>query len=158
MNGSEAKVYPIFLTQLRGAKIVVAGGGRVAQRKVAGLLAVEANVCVVSPALTPTLREWNERGQVAWIARPYMSGDLAGAYLAFAATDQRVVNAQVAEEAARLGILCNVADAPEEGSFHVPAMHRQNGVTVAVGSGGVDPARSKQIRDRVARLLQKPND
>jgi cobalt-precorrin 5A hydrolase/precorrin-3B C17-methyltransferase len=154
MSPSAESVYPIFLTQLRDALVVVVGGGKVAQRKVAGLLAVGAQVRIVSPALTPELAEWQQTGLVAWTARLYEPGDLADAYLAFAATDQREVNALVAHEATERRILCNVADAPDEGTFHLPAVHRHPGIVIAVGSGGSDPAQSKRVRDQIAALLE----
>lgn len=150
----EAVVYPIFLTNVAQVHAVVVGGGHVAERKVDGLLAAGMRVTVISPDLTHTLVEYSRRDELIWVARPYQSGDLAGAGLAFAATNERSVNAQVAQDAAVLGILCNVADAPEEGSFHVPAVHRQPGLVVAVGSGGANPARAVQVRDRIAAMLK----
>ncbi len=147
-------VYPIYLTQVDGALAVVVGGGRVATRKVRGLLAAGARVRVVSPTLTETLQAWAAEDRLEWVARPYAPGDLEGAVLAFAATDQRAVNAQVAQDAARLGILCNVADAPQEGTFHVPAVARHQGMVVAVGSGGMDPGRAKRIRDEILQWLR----
>lgn len=155
MPPSAESVYPIFLTQMHGVLVVVVGGGKVAQRKVGGLLAVGARVRVISPALAPELAAWVQENRVEWLARPYQAGDLDGAYLAFAATDQRAVNALVAQEAAKRGILCNVADAPDEGSFHLPAVHRQAGMVIAIGSGGTDPAQSKRLRDRIAELLNQ---
>jgi cobalt-precorrin 5A hydrolase/precorrin-3B C17-methyltransferase len=151
MNDSSA-VYPIFLT-LRGAHVVVVGGGKVGQRKIAGLLAAEASIRVISPKVTPELEAWIRAGRVEWIARGYQYGDLAGARLVCAATDDRRVNARVAEDAAALGLLCNVADAPAEGNFHVPAVHREQGCVVAVGTGGADPARAKRLRDRIAAFF-----
>ena len=148
-----APIYPIVLTRLRGARCVVVGGGPVAARKVAGLLAAGAAVRVVSPALTAALHALADAGQIAWEARPYAPGDLPGARLAFAATDQRAVNARVAEEAAQAGILCNVADAPAAGDFHVPAVHRSPGATIAVSTHGADPAGARRLRDRLARWL-----
>jgi cobalt-precorrin 5A hydrolase/precorrin-3B C17-methyltransferase len=155
MPPSAETVYPIFLTQMQGVLVVVVGGGKVAQRKIVGLLAAGAQVRVISPVLAPGLAAWQQAGEIEWIARPYQAGDLQGAYLAFAATDQRAVNAQVAQEASQRRILCNVADAPQEGSFHLPAVHRQAGMVIAVGSGGTEPARSKRLRDQIADLVAK---
>ncbi len=146
-------VYPVVLTDVAGALAVVVGGGRVAERKVRSLLAVGARVRVVSPAATPAIREWARCGRLAWEARPYRPGDLLGARLAFAATNVRAVNAQVAREAARLGVLCNVADAPDEGSFHLPAVYRGEDVVVAVSTAGADPSRARGVRDRLAEVL-----
>ncbi len=146
-------VYPIYLTHLAGAPVTVVGGGQVAGRKVAGLLAAQAAVTVISPALTPELARLAAAHELTWRARPYVPGDLAGARLVFAATNVRMVNALVARDAARLGILCNVADAPEEGTFHLPAVHRQAEVVVAVGTSGTAPGRAKTLRDRIATWL-----
>jgi cobalt-precorrin 5A hydrolase/precorrin-3B C17-methyltransferase len=146
-------VYPIFLTHLADVQVVVVGGGRVAARKVAGLLAAQAQVTVVSPALTPELAALHAAGRIAWQPRPYAPGDLVSARLAFAATDDRAVNAAVAQEAAQRGLLCNVADAPDEGSFHVPAVYRQEELVVAVGSSGTAPGRARAVRDRLAAWL-----
>lgn len=147
--------YPIVLTSLAGALAVVVGGGPVGERKARGLLAAGARVRLVSPAATPQLRAWADAGRIAWLGRPYAPGDLAGAALAFAATDARAVNAQVARDAAAAGLLCNVADAPAEGSFHLPAVHRAGDLTVAVSSGGAAPARAVALRDAIARWLAR---
>jgi cobalt-precorrin 5A hydrolase/precorrin-3B C17-methyltransferase len=147
------RVYPIFLHHLQGTLVVVVGGGRVGQRKVAGLLAVGAHVRLISPIVTPDLQAWAADSQIEWLARPYAPGDLQGALLAFAATDQRPVNAQVAADARALRILCNVADAPNEGDFHLPAVYRQAELTVAVGTGGASPTRAKTLRDQIATFL-----
>ncbi|NTU85871.1 MAG: precorrin-3B C(17)-methyltransferase, partial [Chloroflexales bacterium] len=145
--------YPVILTNTERMAAVVVGGGKVGERKVRGLLAAGAAVRVISPEASPQLQAWADAGRISWERRPYAPGDLAGARLVFAASDQRAVNTQVAREATALGALCNVADAPEEGSFHVPALHRGPGLTVAVSTGGAAPARAASIRDSIARWL-----
>lgn len=148
-------VYPIFLTGLADKLAIVVGGGPVGERKVAGLLAAQARVRLISPVATPVLTAWAQAGQLEWWPRPYQPGDLVGALLVFAATNVRTVNAQVAREAASLGLLCNVADAPAEGNFHVPALYRHADVVVAIGSRhGKNPKRIKQLRDQIAQFLQ----
>jgi cobalt-precorrin 5A hydrolase/precorrin-3B C17-methyltransferase len=153
-SNTASHTYPITLTQLTGALAVVVGGGAVGERKVRGLLASGIDVRLVSPAVTPQLSAWAEAGRIDWVRRGYAPGDLAGARLVFAATDQRAVNALVARDAAGEGILCNVADAPDEGSFHVPALYRAGGMTVAVSSSGAAPARTVALRDAIARWLE----
>ena len=145
--------YPITLTDLRGALVVLVGGGAVGARKLRGLLAVGAAVRLISPAVTPELRTLAAGGAIVWHARAYQPGDLAGARLVFAATDQRAVNAQVADDAAALGLLCNVADDPRAGDFHLPAVYREPGLLVAVSTAGANPARAKQLRDQIASWL-----
>ncbi|HEU4324906.1 MAG TPA: NAD(P)-dependent oxidoreductase [Roseiflexaceae bacterium] len=149
-----ATTYPITLAHLRGAPVVVVGGGPVGERKTRGLLAVAADVRLVSPEATAKLRAWTEAGRLRWEARPYATGDLAGARLAFAATGDRATNAQVARDAAAAGILCNVADDPNASDFHLPAVHRTGDLTVAVSTSGTSPTRAARIRDLIAEMLE----
>jgi cobalt-precorrin 5A hydrolase/precorrin-3B C17-methyltransferase len=113
-------------------------------------------VTLISPDATPLLREWAEAGRIEWAQRAYQGGDLASrTALVFAATSERATNAQVAQDAAALGLLCNVADAPEEGTFHLPAVYREAGLVVAVSTEGTSPTRARQMRDRLAELLHE---
>lgn len=146
-------VYPIFLTHLADCRVVVVGGGTVAARKVSGLLAAQANVTVIAPQLAPALQAMYRAGNLTWHARPFDPADVDGARLVFAATDDRTVNAAVAAAARRAGALCNVADDPIQGDFHVPAVHRSNDAVLAVGTGGASPRRAVALRDRLANLL-----
>lgn len=147
-------VYPIYLTGLDQLLTVVVGGGAIGERKIQALLAGSAHVRLISPQATPQLQAWAAAGQIDWQQRPYQHGDLAGAFLAFATTDQRSINTQVAAEARDLRILCNVADRAEEGNFHTPATHRQADIVIAVGSTGKNPRRVKQLRDWIAKLCE----
>ena len=129
------------------------GGGPVGQRKVAKLLTVQAQVRLISPVVTEQLERWAEQGRIEWLARPYQHGDLASAKLVFAATNQRTVNAQVVQEATTRGLLCNVADNPAEGNFHVPAVYRGETVLLTVSTSGQSPGLARRTRDRVAEWL-----
>ncbi|HHY57282.1 MAG TPA: precorrin-3B C(17)-methyltransferase [Chloroflexi bacterium] len=152
-------LYPITLTQLAGAVVVVCGGGKVGERKVRGLLdaataeGASPRIRLISPTATETLQRWAAEGRINWEVRPYAPGDLVGAQLVFAATSERAVNAAIAQEAAAVGALCNVADAPEEGDFHVPAVLRTEDALIAVSTGGADPRRAAASRDQIGRLL-----
>lgn len=146
-------VYPVTLTGMTGQHALVVGGGPVGQRKVQGVLAAGMVVKLISPEATPQLQAWAETGRIGWVRRPYQAGDLIGAGLVFAATNQRAVNAQIALEAGELGLLCNVADQPAEGNFHVPAVHRRAGLVVSVSSTGESPRRAQKVRDQIAAWL-----
>jgi precorrin-2 dehydrogenase/sirohydrochlorin ferrochelatase len=137
-------LYPIFL-DLSGRRCVVVGGGEVASRKARKLLQARAEVVVISPEITPEL------GSVAVEVhrRLYEEGDLDNAYLAFAATDSREVNAAVAREAKERGIPVNVADKPSEGDFALPSTLRRGRLQVAVSTGGASPALARRIKDEL---------
>ena len=113
-----------------------------ANRKARKLLQARAEVVVVSPEVKPEL----ESMAIAVRRRPYEEGDLDGAFLAFAATDRREVNAAVAREARARGIPVNVADEPSEGDFALPSTLRRGQLQVAVSTGGASPTLARRIR------------
>ncbi len=139
--------YPVFL-DLRGRLCVVIGGGPVAVRKARGLLEAGARVRLISPDLAEPLA-------VEWKRRRYRRGDLRGATLAFTATNDRAVNARVRDEANAARIPINVADAPEECDFLVPARLRRNGFSLAISTEGRSPRQAKQLRQDLERLLDR---
>lgn len=145
-------LFPLFV-ELAGRPCVVLGGGAVAERKVEGLLAADAVVTVVSPALTPALAALVTGGRVAHVARGYANGDLAGASLAFAATDDGAINDAVAREGRERGVWVNAADDPVNCDVILPAIVRRGPVTVAVGTGGTSPALARAVRERIERAL-----
>jgi siroheme synthase-like protein len=145
-------LFPLFV-ELAGQPCVVLGGGAVAERKVEALLAAGAVVTIVSPALTPALATLVTSSRVAHVARGYASGDLAGASLAFAATDDGAINAAVAQEGQARGVWVNAADDPEHCDVFLPAIVRRGAVTVAVGTGGTSPALARAVRERIEQAL-----
>jgi len=155
---SPEAIYPVVLTRLPGMPVVVVGGGVVGERKVRGLLVVGAAVRLVSPEATPQLQTWAAAGRLQWEPRRYQADDLDGAGLVFAATNEREMNAQVARDAARLGLLCNVADRPGEGNFFLPAVFRHGDLVIAVSTAGKSPAQARHMRDRLAKWLAAQDD
>ena len=144
-------VYPVGL-RLHDRRVVVVGGGQVAHRRVAGLLAARARVTVVSPEVTPALEALVEPGSLTWVRRAYETGDLDGAWYAVAATDDPAVNAAVAEEAELARIFCARADDRAASSVWTPAVARHGELVVGVHGGG-DPQRAIGVRDAVVAGL-----
>ncbi|MGH3614617.1 MAG: uroporphyrinogen-III C-methyltransferase [Pseudonocardia sp.] len=139
--------------RLGGLRVVVVGGGAVAQRRVAGLLAAGADVEVVSPALTPAVEAMAAAHELRWTARGYVDGDLDGAWYVVACTDDAAVNARVGAEAQRRRIFCVRADDGSAGSAVTPATGQHDGLTVGVLAGGA-PRRSAAVRTALVEALQ----
>lgn len=146
------RYYPAYL-DLRGRRCVVIGGGVVAEGKVKGLLEAEAEVTVISPQLTSTLRKLADEGHVAHIARQYRPGDLIGAFLAISATDDRTVNEQVWREAMERDILVNVVDDVARCCFIAPSIVRRGDLTIAISTGGKAPALAARLRRELEHAI-----
>jgi len=142
-------VFPILLN-VRARRAVVIGGGAVAERKVRGLLDAGAAVTVISPTLTPKLKEQAAAAALTWHERRYAPSDLNAAFLVFSATNDDAVNAAVTREAHERGLLVNDAGDAERGDFTTPATHRAGPLTVTVDSSGLSPSFTKRIRDELA--------
>lgn len=138
-------LYPIFV-DVCNRRVVVIGGGVVAERKVQTLLACDARVVVVSPHLTAELEELGEAGLIEVYRRGYQTGDVKKAWLVIAATDGEQLNRQIYAEASQHHILCNVIDQPELCSFQAPAAVSRGNLQIAISTGGVSPALAKRIR------------
>lgn len=143
------RYFPINL-DIRGRRVVVVGGGTVSARKCLSLLDAGARITVIAPELDDRLMALLEQGEISHLARGFAPGDLAGAFLVFAATDSPAINAAVAEEAKARGILADIADAPELGDFTLPAIARRGDLQIAVSTGGKSPALARRIRDELA--------
>jgi precorrin-2 dehydrogenase/sirohydrochlorin ferrochelatase len=137
--------YPICL-DLEARACVVVGGGRVAERKVQGLLSCRAQVSVISPALTEELQLQHFSGDIEWIDREFRQGDLAQAFLVIAATDDEETQKQVYEEADANNLLLNVADVPQRCNFILPATARRGDLAISVSTAGKSPALARKIR------------
>ncbi|HBT96870.1 MAG TPA: siroheme synthase [Desulfobulbaceae bacterium] len=137
--------------RLAGRLCLVVGGGRVAARKTAGLLACRARVRLVSPYLVPPLAKLAASGEISWLARLYQKDDLSAVTLAFAATDDPVIQKQISRDAEERGILVNRADDTPSGDFHLPASLRRGPLLITISTSGQSPALSAALRRRLER-------
>lgn len=141
-------LFPLYAS-IVGKRCVVVGGGAVAARKVADLLAAGAQVCVVSPDAVPMIQQHAHSGLLEWKAVPYAPEHLDAAWLVFAATNIRAVNAQVSQDAQNRHCFVNVADAPDEGSFLVPTVVRRGDLCLSVSTGGNNPLLARKIANEL---------
>jgi uroporphyrin-III C-methyltransferase/precorrin-2 dehydrogenase/sirohydrochlorin ferrochelatase len=137
--------------RLTGKKVVVVGGGNVAQRRLPLLAASGADVHVIARAAT---RAVEAMSRITLSLRDYRDGDLSGAWYAIAATDDPEVNSAVVAEADRHRIFCVRADIAVEGSAVTPASFDYAGLSVGVLAGG-EHRRSAAIRSAIREALQQ---
>jgi uroporphyrin-III C-methyltransferase/precorrin-2 dehydrogenase/sirohydrochlorin ferrochelatase len=137
---------------LDGRRVVVVGGGVLAQRRVPPLLSAGAEVVLVAPHLTPTLDGLAADGLITWWARRFRSGDLQDAWYVLALTDDPAVNDTVAAEALAQRTFCVRGDDASAGTAVTPAIGSSGPVRVAVLGGG-DPGRAVSVRDGIVEQL-----
>src|ERR1700755_218687 len=135
--------------RLTGRRVVVVGGGTVAQRRLPLLIANGADVHVITRSATPAVEAMTG---ITLTLREFRAGDLEGAWYAIAATDDPDVNAAVVAGAERRHVFCVRADVAREGSAVTPASFEYEGLSVGVLAGGED-RRSAGIRSALHDAL-----
>lgn len=148
------KTYPVNLLLEKRACLIV-GGGKVAARKVKGLLETGCGVTVVAPKIREDISEMAREGQVEIIQRDFRESDLEGIALVFATTDDRAFNENLLEMARTRGVMCCAVDENwRGGDFIRPASFEKNGVQVAISTHGRACRRTKMIKDNLSRHVE----
>ena len=141
-------LYPIFL-KLEGRKVLIVGGGKVAEEKVYAVLRSANDVTVVAPEITPRIRGWVDVGLVQHVAQEYRRGTVREFFLVIACTDSESVNRGIYDEAQKAGVLCNTVDDPGYCDFYAPAVVSRGDFQIAVSTGGKSPALAQRVRKKL---------
>ena len=136
---------PIFL-KLRGRRVLVVGGGNVAESKIESLLLSEAEVHVVAPELNANVSELARAGKIAWRQKSFDPADLDDIFLVIAATNVPEVNHLVYRLAEERSILCNAVDDPDYCHFYYGAVVRRGPLQIAISTDGLSPALAQRLR------------
>jgi len=146
--------YPVML-DLAKKDAVVIGGGKVATRKVLRLLtSSEANITVVSPEITDTLKHFVEKKAIVWHKKRYEPDDIKNAFLVIAATDDKELNRTIAKECKPYQLV-NVASEAKYGNIVMPASVRRGNFTIAVSTDGLDPKMAKEVCNELAFIFDE---
>jgi len=147
----------IACLKLTSRRCVVVGGGEVGLEKVDGLLACDAEVTLIAPRAHPALEEYAREGSITWRRREYAgAGDLEGAFLVIAATDNTDVNIAVSDDAEARAMLVNVVDVPPLCNFILPAIVRTGPLAIAISTARASPALAKRIKAEIAERYGEP--
>ncbi len=129
----------------------MAGGGAIAESKIATLLKAGAKIRVAAPEATPAIQRWARQGKITWLRRRFRFEDLKGCLLVVAATSSRNAHEQIRDWARSAGVLCNVVDVPELCDFYYPACVRRGALQIAISTGGESPALAQRLRKDLGR-------
>lgn len=151
-------LFPIFL-KLTGRPCIVIGAGNLAESKIESLLAAQAHVTVIAPAVSARIADLAAAGEIHLHQRPFHPGDLARApgqppcFLAVAATSDAAVNRAVFAEAEAAGILINAVDDPPFCDFYFPSVVRRGDLQIAISTAGHSPALAQRLRKEINAIL-----
>jgi uroporphyrin-III C-methyltransferase/precorrin-2 dehydrogenase/sirohydrochlorin ferrochelatase len=169
------KYFPLF-ADLRGRRVLVVGGGEVAERKARLLVEAGAHVEIVARELTDWLSSGPRAasahplpggtvedrrspdagpyaGSIAWIGAEFDRSQLHGVALVVAATSDTALNARVSAAARSANVFANVVDDADRSSFIVPAIVDRSPLVIAISSGGVAPVLARLVRERIETLI-----
>ncbi len=144
------RYYPVNL-DVQNRECLVVGGGSVGERKVDTLLECGARVTVVTILATERLQALASEGRIDLETRGYEPSDLKGRFLVIGATDSEETNEKISRDAARRGLLCNIADRPQACSFVLPAIVRQGDLLITISTSNKSPAVARRIRQNLEK-------
>jgi len=145
---NEPVLFPMFV-KLAARRCLVVGAGPLAESKIESLLRTGAEVVVVAPEATPRVQALAAGNKLHWLRRAFADGDLAGAFLAVAATSSPEINRTVFHQCRRRGVLCNAVDDPSHCDFYYPAVVQRGGLQIAISTGGASPALAARLRQEM---------
>lgn len=138
-------LYPVFL-KLEGHKVLIVGGGTIAEQKIEAVLRSATDVTVISPRISPLIQRWRDQGRLKHAKQEFQPGMTSGYFLVIACTDSEVVNRAVYKEARESGALANAVDDPGYCDFYAPAVVSRGDFQIAVSTGGNSPALAQKVR------------
>lgn len=141
-------LYPIFL-KLEGHKVLIVGGGLIAEQKIEAVLRSATDVTVVSPQITPRIRLWAHQGRIKYQAVEFRPGMTQGYFLVISCTDSEETNRAVYQEAREFGALANAVDDPGYCDFYAPAVVNRGEFQIAISTNGNSPALSQYVRKKL---------
>ena len=147
---SDKKTYLPVNLDITNKKILIIGGGNIATQKLLTLLMFTDKITVLAREISNNIIE----KEITTIKKDYHSDDLKNYSIVYACTNNRVLNAIIKSDAAKLGILVNVVDDPELCDFISPAIFKKEYLTVAVSSGGINVKKAIEWRDKIKKLLE----
>jgi len=144
--------YPIFL-DLDNQKVLVVGGGEVAERKIRTLLIYGCQISIISPHLTPHLKELVAKKRIHHLPYESLGTVMDDAFMVITATDDPELNKQIAWRARKQGVLVNAVDRPGDCNFIMPSIVKRGDLQIAISTAGKSPALAKKLRKEMERMF-----
>ncbi|WP_186580546.1 NAD(P)-binding protein [Aquibacillus kalidii] len=142
-------IIPLMI-DMKDKKVVVVGGGKVAERRVSSLLDMKCNIFVISPAITDRLQSYHNKKLIQWKEKYFSKSDLDEAFLTIAATNDTAVNKEVSISIPPNSLI-NTVDSAEQGNVQFPIQVKRGKLSIAVSTNGASPTLAKKIQQELAK-------
>lgn len=142
------KLYPMMV-RLKGKRVVIVGGGKIALRKVKGLIDTGAMIEIVSPQIVAELKNMPD---IHWIEKEFSPSDVKDAQIVFAATNSKAVNRQVVSACNEAQFVNDVSES-ERSTFMNMAVVEQGPVKIAISTQGESPQLAKEIKKEIEETI-----
>ncbi|MBQ9069630.1 MAG: hypothetical protein IJ131_11365 [Eggerthellaceae bacterium] len=150
----EGAFFPLFVN-LNSKHALFVGGGTIALRRIRTLLPFVGSVDVVAPEVTPEVQTMADTGAVNLRLQAYAPECLEGADIVFACTNDACLNAEIAHLCHEQGRMVSVSSDRHLCDFYYPGVVQRDNIVVGISAGGKDHRRVRQLRGRIARLLEE---
>ncbi len=152
MNCKEKPYFPMFVN-LSDKKVVVAGAGTIAKRRIRALTDFTNDLVVIAPEVNQELRNLEAEGKITILRKTYEREDLYGASMVIAATSDHRINQEIYSACKCLGIPVNVCNDKTKCDFYFPVLAMRDNVVAGVSTGGREHGKSRIVADRIQTML-----
>ncbi|MDU5333619.1 bifunctional precorrin-2 dehydrogenase/sirohydrochlorin ferrochelatase [Enterococcus sp.] len=145
-------MYPILI-DIKQFSILVVGGGKIATRKVCGLMEAGAKPIVIAPKFSETLINAKENGLVILRERSFQYGDTNGFQVIFICTNNAAVNRAILNETTPRQLVNDTTNQSNSNFFNM-ALIKEKDFGIALTTGGENPKKTRLLKEKIRGLLK----
>lgn len=154
MKSSEKAYFPLFV-DLSDKKIVVAGAGNIAGRRIKVLTDFCADITVIAPQASDEVLNLADEGEIKLIKKPYEKEDINGAFIVLAATDDPDLNKKIHNDCKEKGITVNISSDKTLCDFYFPGIVKDGSMVVGVSASGTAHKKARLVREAAKEAIDK---
>ncbi len=144
--------FPAFI-KLDDAKILIVGGGKIANEKLEKLLDFTKNIKVIAKNIDPFMQEMIKKEHLEYELRAYNNGDIDGFDIVIIAVDDLSLQKSIYQESRNFRVLCNAVDSVDYCDFIFPSYIKEGDLTIAISTSGASPAFAKHFKLYLRSLI-----
>lgn len=146
------RYFPMFVN-LENRKILVAGAGTIACRRIRTLLEFRARITVVAPEICSELEKYETEGKITVLRRRAGEEKWEDLFLFLACTGDSAENKRLCAAARAAGIPANNCSSREDCDFYFPSVICQEELVIGINGGGSSHRKVKDVRRKLEEYL-----